>query len=623
MTASASAEALTSHAPPGPEVTSAKLARWLLPTALRRLPALASVLATMFAGIALDLLTPWPMKILVDNVLRGEAMTGGLAGAAAALPGPLTRQWLLAWVVGSTIAVYLAGWLLGLARNYAGVTFGRQIVFDVGADVFAHLQSLSLRFHRRGAVGDLMRRVTSDCGAASTIVKDAVLPSVAAVISLFGMFAVMWRLDSELALLTLLVIPLIFAAVWIYKTPMLERSYEQQWIEGKLYALVEQTLSALPVVQAFSREKDTDRRFRKSSRELLGATLASTHVQLRFKVLVGFATAAGTASILWVGGSHALDGRLTIGGLLVFLAYLRSFYGPLQTLGYAPSTIQQAAGSARRVLEVLEHEPEVAERSDAVEFTGKRPHLRFENVTLGYEPNRPVLMNVSLEVEPGTMVAIVGKTGAGKTTLVSLVPRFMDPWSGCISLDGRDIRDLTLSSLRRNVAVVSQDVFLFPRSVAENIAYGRPGAERVDVEAAARAAQADTFIRGLPEGYDTLLGERGGTLSGGERQRISIARAFLADAPVLILDEATSALDAETESLLVRALADLAHGRTVMVIAHRLSTVRNADKVVVMEEGRVAESGPPSELLSAKGRYARYHALQFGMLDAAPAVAQN
>ncbi|MBA3404634.1 MAG: ABC transporter ATP-binding protein, partial [Gemmatimonadaceae bacterium] len=415
-------------------------------------------------------------------------------------------------------------------------------------------------------------------------------------------------------LLSLAVIPPIVITLRLHMKPMLERSYEQQQIEGRLYSLVEQTLSAIVIVKTFRRETETERSFRDSARELLDATLASTRVQLRFKVLAGLATASGTAAILWVGGSHALDGRLTIGGVLVFLTYLRGFYAPLNTIAYAPPTVQQAAGSARRVLEVLEHEPEVAERPSAVELNHVNGRLHFENVHVGYEPDRTILHAVDLELEPGEMAAIVGRTGAGKTTLVSLVPRFLDPWEGRVSIDGTDIREFTLASLRKKIAIVSQDVFLFPRTVAENIAYGRPGAEMAEVEAAARSAQADEFIRRLPQGYETVLGERGATLSGGERQRISIARAFLTAAPILILDEPTSALDTETEAMLVQALTALRHGRTVLVIAHRLSTVKNADKVVVLEDGQIVECGPPADLIAARGRYSRFHMLQSGLI---------
>lgn len=600
---------------------SGGLVKWLAPRALRRLPGLGAVTLATFSGILVDLLAPWPMKILVDNVLQGHALSPALTKLAVWVPAAGTREGLLGAAIGGTIAVFLLAWTIGLAKSYASVTFGRQMVFDLSADVFAHLQRLSLRFHRRSAIGDLMRRVTQDCGAASAIVKDALIPSVTSILTLVGMFAVMWALDSVLALLTLAVVPLMLLALRVYSRPMMEKSYAQQEAEGRIYALVERSLSAIHVVQAFAAEKDTERRFRRSRREILRAALDATHVQLKFKVLIGLATALGTAGILWVGGRHALDGTLTIGSLLVFLAYLRSFYAPLQTLAYAPSTIQNAAGSARRVIEILQKDPEVSESPRARERRIEEGHLRFENVTAGYETDRAVIRKLSADVRRGEMLAVIGRTGAGKTTLMSLVPRFLDPWEGRVTIDGIDARDFTLASLRRQVAVVSQDVFLFPRSVAENIAYGRPGAIREEIVEAARAAQADDFIRKLADGYDTILGERGATLSGGERQRISIARAFLTAAPILVLDEPTSALDVDKEALLVAALEKLRSGRTVVVIAHRLSTVQSATHVIVMEEGRIVERGSPSDLIALSGRYAKYHGLQFdiGVADDAEA----
>ena len=407
-------------------------------------------------------------------------------------------------------------------------------------------------------------------------------------------------------------LPLIWIAIRRYSEPMQDRSYDQQLAEGRMYDTLEQTLSGLPVVKAFAMEEARDARFREDTSRILAATISMTWAQFRFKILVGLATALGTSALIYVGAHDVMSGRITVGTILVFLAYLASLYGPLEAIAYTSTTVHEAAGSARRVLEVLDADPEVAERPDARPLRAVRGHVRYQGVSFAYEPGRPVLHEVSLEARPGQVLAIVGATGAGKSTLVSLLPRFFDPDRGTVSIDGQDLRELDLHGVRSAVSLVLQESFLFPISLAENIAYGRPGADRSEIEAAAEAANAHQFITDLPEGYDTVVGERGATLSGGERQRVAIARALLKDAPILILDEPTSALDAETEGQLLGALDNLMAGRTTLIIAHRLSTIRGADRIVVLEHGRVVEEGSHDALLHREGIYARLHGLQFG-----------
>ncbi|HUS16672.1 MAG TPA: ABC transporter ATP-binding protein [Chloroflexia bacterium] len=583
--------------------------RWLVRYPGRRRAWVGASLLTMLVQVGLDVLKPWPLKIIVDQVLSGKPLPAPLRPILGTSPG---RESLLAWCVGGTVGLFLLAWVVGLAREYANMGLRQRLVYDLAGDLFRHLERLSLGFHRRKAVGDSIRRVTADCTCVAIIVNDALLPVVTALVSLIVMFTLLWQLDPELTALALLVVPYMAWVFRRYAQPMLDHSYRQQAVEGQIYDVVEQTLSAMPVVQAFGGEAHADRRLRARTRAARLAALATTRVQLRFKVLMGLATAGGTATILWFGGSHVLGGRLTVGSMLVFLAYLAALYSPLESLMYMSSTVQGALGSAERVREVLQLEPEVRDRPSAPRLPRVRGHVGLEGVTVGYEPGRPVLHAVTLEIRPGETVALVGPTGAGKSTLAGLVPRLFDPWEGIVRLDGHDLRTVQIRSVRDQIAIVLQEPFILPRTVAENIAYARPGAGRATIEAAARAANAHVFIERLPAGYDTVLGERGATLSGGERQRLAIARALLKDAPILILDEPTSALDTETEQLVLDALRRLMAGRTCLVIAHRLSTVREAHRIVVLEAGRLVQAGTHDDLVAAGGTYARYSAIQFG-----------
>ena len=605
-----SAEAVITRVPPAVDTSAVSLIAWVSRYALRRWQGLVAVLATMVGRIGVDLLKPWPLKILIDYGLTGQPLTPVLASIAAFLPGSDTREGIIGWSVASTVALFVISWSLGVAASYANVGFGQRMVYDLAADLFGHLQRLSLTFHHRQSVGDSMRRVTADCGCVSVIVKDALLPFAAAVVSFAAMFYVMWRIDPGLTLVAVAVAPWLVWVLRRYMQPMLETSYAHQDAEGRIYDVMERTLSAVPVVQAFGQEQACDREFARATNTAIDTAVDSVVVGLKFKVLTGLGSALGTAAIIWMGAQSVLAGRITVGDVLVFLAYLAALYGPLETLMYAPSTTQGAAGSARRVRDILQTRREVADRPNARRMTRVAGHLRIEQVTFGYEQGRPVLHDINLEARPGETVAIIGATGAGKSTIAGLVPRFHDPWSGRVTLDGIDLRDIELKSLRSQVAIVLQEPFLFPISIADNIAYGRPGASRREIEAAARAANAHEFISRLPDGYDTTTGDRGATLSGGERQRLAVARAILKDAPVLVLDEPTSAVDAITEAALFEALDRLMQGRTTLVIAHRMSTVARADRVVALANGAVVESGSPRELLLSGGLYARYHAMQ-------------
>jgi ATP-binding cassette subfamily B protein/subfamily B ATP-binding cassette protein MsbA len=573
---------------------------------------LAFVLLLMLINVGLNVLKPWPLKLIVDCVLGNQPLPNTLVwlktlagGADIQLLGPLA---------GATIALFLASEGVRLLQDYVGAGVGSQMSYDFGAVLFDRLQHLSLNFHNQQQAGDLVRRVMTDSICIRNLAMGVFLPVLTSVVNLVVMFVVMWQLDHLLSQLSLLVAPLIVLLIWVFNKPMIERTYQHQQFEGEIMALGEQTLTALPIVQAFGREAHEDERFRYLSGKALQAYVRAILAQMQFKVGVSGATAVGTAAIMLIGGFQVLNKSLSIGSLLVFLSYLASLYVPMETLAYMSSGFAAAAASATRVLEVLDAKEEVREIPDAKPLLlqpGKASgYVCLEKVTFGYQDGKPVLQDISLEAQPGETIALVGETGVGKTTLVSLIPRFFDPWQGRVLFDGVDIRDVQLQSLREQIALVLQEPFLLPLTIAENIAYGCFGASRQAIIAAAQAANADTFIQRLPQGYDTVIGERGATLSGGEKQRLAIARALLKDAPVLILDEPTSALDAQTEFLLLEALERLMAGRTTFIIAHRLSTVQRADRIVVLEGGRIVESGTHEALLNARGSYHHFYQIQ-------------
>lgn len=586
-----------------------RLARY----ALVRWRGLAFVLLLMLINVGLNVLKPWPLKLIVDSVLGNQSLPHTIVWLKTFSGGESEIQ-LLGWLAGSTIVLFLASEGARLLQDYVGSGIGSQMSYDLGTALFDRLQHLSLGFHNQHRAGDLVRRVMTESICIRNLAIGVILPVLTSLVSLIVMFTVMWQLDRLLSLLSLLVAPPIVLLIWVFNQPMVERTYQHQQFEGEIMALSEQTLTALPIIQAFGREAHEDERFRYLSRKALQAYLHAILAQMQFKVGVSGATAVGTAAIMLVGGFQVLDGSLSIGSLLVFLSYLASLYVPMETLAYMTSSFAAAAASARRVLEVLDAPLEVQEVPGAkplLSQSGRASgHICLEGVTFGYKPGEPVLQDITLEAQPGETIALVGATGIGKSTLVALIPRFFDPWQGRVLFDGVDIRNVQLKSLRSQIALVLQEPFLLPMTIAENIAYGNSGASREAIVAAALAANADTFIQRLPQGYDTVIGERGATLSGGEKQRLAIARALLKDAPVMILDEPTSALDAQTEFLLLEALERLMAGRTTFIIAHRLSTVQRANRIVVLEGGRVVESGTHQALLKTRGSYYRFHQIQ-------------
>jgi len=568
------------------------------------------LIATMLANVGLDLLRPWPIKLVVDNVLGKSGLPHNLLW----LPGVHDRHGLLVWVVVATLLIFLLGTLTNMAYTYYSLRLGQRMTYSLAADLFGHLQRMSLLFHTRRPVGDLISRVTGDSWCVNTLVTEAIVPALQALVTLVAMFVVMWSLQPTLTLLALGVAPFFVIVIRVLGRPIKDRNREQRDLEGNMMSIVEQTLSSVPAVQAFTREEFEVKRFKSFADRTVIAYVRATVAGLWFELVAGLVTTVGTAGVIYVGADLALQGKLTTGTIIVFLSYLGSLYEPLNSITHTTQTVQGAAAEADRVSEILETEPDIKDRPHARDAKVNGT-IRYEDVTFGYTPGHAVLRDVSLEARPGNVVAIVGPTGAGKTTLMNLLVRFYDPWSGRVLIDGTDLRDVKHRSLRQQIALVLQDPFIFPLSIADNVAYGRPDAARADIEAAAKAANAHDFIMRLPDGYDAVVGERGATLSGGEKQRLSIARAFLKDAPVLILDEPTSALDARTEGALLDALERLMEGRISFVIAHRLSTIRRATQILVIDEGRIIESGTHRELLGFGGLYSNLYRRQMDMAD--------
>jgi ATP-binding cassette subfamily B protein/subfamily B ATP-binding cassette protein MsbA len=593
--------------------------RWwlkLLRYAAPQTRGLLGILILMHVGIGVKLLGPWPLKLIVDYVLSQEPLPANLAWIAA-LPGAGSAQGLLSWLAGATVLLFLARRVVASLQGYLQAGTSTRMVYNLGADLFRHLQRRSLQYHGRQRVGDLLARVTTDAGCVRELVMGVYVPLTSSLIMLVFTFLIMWRLNPLLSVTAMgMAVPLALVIKYL-SGPMAERKYRERELQGEVMTLAEQVLTAMPLVQAFGRERHEEERFRGLAGQTLEANLRSTMSQEQFKISTGAFSAAATAIAMLVGGSCVLAGSLTVGGLLVLISYFNQLYSPLETLAYLASGFAAARAGSRRVLEILQSEDEAApEAPDAKPLPagprGSRGHIRLDQVTFGYEPGQPVLHEVTLEALPGETVALVGHTGAGKSTVLSLIARLYDPWRGAVLFDGMDLRAVKATSLRASIAVLLQEPFLLPLTIAENIAYGRPDAKAAEIIAAAKAAQAHEFIERLPSSYATVVGERGATLSGGEKQRLAIARAFLMDAPLLLLDEPTAALDGETETALLEAMQRLVQGRTTFIIAHRFSTIRSAHRIAVLDHGLVVEVGSHSDLMARRGAYYQLRTLQLG-----------
>ena len=547
---------------------------------------------------AFELLKPWPLKLIIDSVLGGQPLPGGLGAELS--PGAV----LLAACV-ALVAIYAALGAFSVLANYTTIRIGQRMVRDLRSDLYAHLHRLSMAFHSRAQAGDLLYRVTADTFALQSLTMNCLFPATSALILLTGMAVIMLRLYWQLTLLALGVCPLLLLAIGRLNRRISDAAGDMRERESEVYGVVQRAMAAMRVIQAFTRENEEHRRFMIASERSLAAGLRLYTLQTFYSGVVNLVIALGTAAVVWAGARHVLEGTLTVGSLVVFISYLASLYGPINNMFQVYGLAQGARVGVQRVLDVLDVERDLADDGHRTfPAEGARGLVVWEDVDFHYAPDVPVLQGVTLRVERGQRVAVVGPTGAGKSTLLSLLPRFYDPTRGRVLVDGIDAREYRLSSLRRQVAMVLQPPLLFPVSIRENIAFGRPDARLEEIVAAAKAARIHDMVARLPRGYDTAVGENSVTLSEGEKQRLTIARAILRDSPILILDEPTSALDPETEGLIMEALERLQAGRTTFIIAHRLSTVRSADLIVVIKGGQVVEQGSLPDLLARNGTFA-------------------
>ena len=571
-------------------VLIARLAKYMLKYKWRFIVTVVAVLVTSLTA----LLPPYLWQVAIDSYM---APPGDLAG--------------LLFISVILVCIYVVNWISDYTRTYQVSWIGQNMVNEMRKQLFSHLQDLSFGFYDRSEAGEIVSRVTNDTDTLSQMFVQGVVTLVSDVLTLVGVVAIMFWLSIHLALATFLVIPLLLLLTWLFQS-RLRRAYRATREKiARVTSRLEESVSGIREIKSFTRERDTIEVFREANVENLQAGVRAGKLFALLVPVVQILGAVGTCIVLWVGGVLTVSGGITLGIVVAFLLYVRQFFRPIIDLTMFYNTVQSSLAAAERIFENLDTKPEIADAPDAVELTKVRGEIVFDNVTFGYNPTYPVLSDVSIHVKPGETLAIVGPTGAGKSTIVKLLSRFYEPQKGTITVDGYNIRKLTLESLHRQMGVVLQEPFLFSGTVMENIRYGKLHASDDEVENVAKIVGVHEFVNSLPHGYETEVGERGARLSVGQRQLVSFARALLRDPPILILDEATSSVDPYTELKIKRGLAVLLKNRTSLVIAHRLSTVRNADNIIVINEGEIVEEGNHTELMEKKGMYRRLYEKQF------------
>src|ERR1044072_2447576 len=557
-----------------------------------------------------DLLEPWPLKIVFDYVFGTKHMPAWMSGFIGGTFG-LTKVAILHFAVLAVIVIAAAGALSSYAEKYLTTSVGQWVMHDLRGVLYHHIQRLSLAYHDHNPTGNLISTVTADIDSIQDFISQALLGILVNVLTLIGMLAVMFYLNWRFTLIALSITPFLFLVVYTYTHRIKQASRALRKKEGEVVSVVAEVLGSIRVVKAFAREDYEEARLAQQSLENVEIALRARSLKAKLAPVVQVIVAVGTCLVLWYGVNLVLTEQMTSGSLLVFLLYLGKMYKPMRDLSKMTDTMSKAAVGYERIRAVIETENEVRNLPGAKKAPTLKGAIEFEHVDFGYDKRYPTLKDVNLRVEPGQLAALVGPTGAGKSTITGLIGRFYDPQKGVVKIDGEDIRNYKMKSLRRQMSFVLQETLLFRAPVWQNIAYGKPEATREEILRAAELANADEFIKKMPQQYDTMVGEKGVTLSGGQRQRIAIARAIIRNSPILILDEPTSGLDAASEELFFEALGRLMEGRTTIVIAHRLATIRRADVIFVIDHGTIVERGTYEQLIAAGGLFSKLHEIQF------------